>query len=171
MNNNNQRTIWFFASAIVILIAGICFSAFKINNTADEIVKVKQDIRSVEEISEGHRERVAQLEEYQSKFDDINLRTVDEAEPREFSQFIQEIADDNNVIARTDLGSSDGSEDSAFFFKISADCSYEDCLSFLNKIENSKWLLKVYNVKIAKNGEGKVSMSFEIKAYTKSDES
>lgn len=167
MNNKNFSIIISASFAYVCLLVIGVFIIQQINKQAQEIISIKKNIRSIEKVSTSFKSKIAQVQEYNNRFDNLGLNIVDEGEPREFTRALQEYANKSNVTIKADLNYADNVKEKAIFFRISAIGQYEKVMYFLRLVERSSWLTEVYNISMMRNSDGQVTLSFDLKAYTK----
>ena len=167
MANKNLSLIILIAVVSLTILVGILFVNQKINEQIGQIISIKKEIVAIEKISSSFKSKIAQANEYNQRFDNIGLSIVNEDEPREFTRFLQDQSTKAGVVMKADLNNSDGSKDQAIFFRISSIGKYDQVMNFLRSIERSAWLCEAYNIRLMRNGDGQITLTFDLKVYTK----
>ena len=164
--------------SIVLAVLLIIFLVFplleNIRKSSQELVSQKENLAVLEN-------KITNLEKFKIIYQDLGLflKQIDNlfvnAEvPIEFISFLEEKAKESKIDIDISLGQSGkaGKDSwSSLSFQISSVGSFPNFLSFLERIENSAYLVEIQNLNISHTGKGEfstneVKANFLIKVYT-----
>lgn len=146
----NSRKIYLFAS--VLIMTGILASLFLIfllskgvKNSSEAFSLEKEKIASLSEEKENRKKMEGLYENYQSDLDKIEKVFIDPEVPIEFISFLEKTAGDSQVQIKiiSMAKRTDKKDDwSNLLFQISVTGSFSDFSKFLEKLENSPYLIE-----------------------------
>lgn len=165
----------FGAVCILLMAFAITLIFTGIKKDSGELLLEKNKLKSFSEGMAGLQESRAFYEAHVAEFEKINAQFIDSEVPVEFIKFLEKIAADSRLLidispAMAEKKENDGQ--SGISFNVSADGSFPDVLKFLEKLENSPYLIKVINLNMARITDekvpvGSVNALFLLKVATK----
>ncbi|MFH1401471.1 MAG: hypothetical protein ABIG40_00705 [Parcubacteria group bacterium] len=178
----NRQKIYFtfgalglFFALLIFLVVFPLFSMIK-KNAGDLIDSKKETVSLASEI-ENLGKLTKRYQECQPDFNKIDSLFVDSEIPIDFIRFLEKLAADSGVFVKISLGS--GAADSknqeqpwpSLYFQLSSESPLLNLSRFLEKLENSPYLIEIQNLSVSKVGEQKstknVSANFLIKVFAK----
>lgn len=90
--------------------------------------------------------------------------------PIEFINFLEETASNCNVLIKISSvasGKAEGDPWPSLDFRLQAFASFSDFSRFIEKLENSSYLIEIYDLNIKSSTERDVAASFSLKVFTK----
>ena len=156
---------------IVLIVAFILYPLFQgISNNSKELFSQKEKSAAIgAEIERLEEFRILYkgLQEILEKIDNL---FIDPEVPVEFISFLETIAEEQQLKIEISSVLAARIEEEpwpSLVFQITAIGPFQHLLRFLEKIENSPYLVEIKNINIIKMEEGAVSASFSIKVFTK----
>ena len=106
------------------------------------------------------------------EFDTTNF--IDPEKPTSFIRFLEDTAHNSQVSIEHSFAGAEKDEEKAWpklIYNISSSGSFVNFLKFLDKLENSPYLLEVsnLNIKMAKEYSGEIDAAFSLSVFTKEE--
>jgi len=150
----------------------------EIRANSQELISLKDDLASFQRETENLQQLRKIYQNYQENLTKIEKIFIDPKLPIEFIDFLEKNAQISQLEYKISPVSARESESSAsLFFQTSTSGSFPNFLRFLEKLENSPYLIDILNLNVKKLTEGKirsgglspqdVEATFLIKVYTK----
>lgn len=176
MANKTNFTIVVFLTLIILSVVFIILPIFQnINNNANALISEKQNFTSLEaDISNLEKFKILykNLEEI---LDKINGLFVDSEVPVEFITFLEDTSEKCQLKIEIIPSSEKKIQEGAWSylnFQINTTGSFPNFMKFLDKLENSQYLIEVQSVSVSKltqeqKGASSVRASFSLKVFVK----
>jgi Tfp pilus assembly protein PilO len=175
LKNKFQISIIAFLAAFILMLVFVVFPLFgDIRDNSRELAMSRKKFGDLEaEIENIERFKVIYegLEQFLGKVDNL---FVDEEVPVDFITFFESTAQESKIaidIHPTSEGRSKGDPWDSLSFQISCRGTFPDFMAFVEKLENSPYLIEMKNIIISKKSAkeatlpGEIEASFTLKAY------
>jgi len=149
-----------FTTIVLTIIAVIVLALFAINPTLSTIANLNKQLEDARFVSKRLQDKINDLSILQAKYNSLqeDLPLIYEAVPKntdapKITGQIQAIANDSKVTLTSSQVSNILLSPARFYyfsFNISLTGSYENLLSFVNKLSDSQRVTNIYNINIAK---------------------
>lgn len=172
-----KQKIYFTIGFLMVFFVAIVFFAIlplfsDIKNNSQELINAKNEIVSFD--AEIDNSGIVKEQYLLSKenFDKIETLFVDSEVPISFIRFLQKTAKDSGVSAEIFAGSGEaGKPWPALYFQLSTKSNFLELARFLEKLENSTYLIEIKNLNIFISDNDKkinnVGANFLIKVFAK----
>lgn len=168
-NNKIKVSIVFFATSIVLIVCFVILPVFSnIESGSREMAKQEGNLVVLET-------KISNLEEFQATYKGLEeaLANIEDLfinsdVPIEFINFLENAASNSSLkieISSAAKQTVKGDTWPSISFQGQVIGSFPDFLKFLNRVENSSYLVEVKSLSIASIGEGKVKANFSFKAF------
>jgi hypothetical protein len=142
-----------------------------------EIRESSQQLLLEEEARQVFSEEKENLQNFEKVYQEIehDLEMMDDLfvnakVPIEFINFLEEVALNSGVSIEISSVASEGAKGSlwpSLIFQLQASASFSGLSRFIERLENSIYLIEIRDLHIKKLGEGNVGASFSLKVFTK----
>jgi len=144
----------------------------EIRADSQELVSLKSELASFQKETENLERLTRVYQNYQSNFSKIDQIFVDPETPIEFFSFLEKNATYFQLEYKISPLSGKETETPSLFFQISVSGSFPNFLKFLERLENSPYLIDVLNLNVKKittkeTPTANIESTFLIKVYTK----
>jgi Tfp pilus assembly protein PilO len=166
-------TIWVMLA--LLLISLVISPLFKgIKNNKESLLAAKKDTVSLIADIDNLEIINKQYQEYSPNLEKINFLFVSSEIPVNFIRFLEKLAADSNVAILISSGKNQKIEKQQWvplYFRISVEGSYLNFSRFLDKLENSNYLIEVQDMEVrtvvSEKGDQGISADFSIKVFTR----
>jgi len=172
--NKVNLTIGVFGALVALTVAFVLIPFFqKISINSKELTSQKENLALLEAKAanlERFKNLYSGLKEILEKIDDL---FVNAEVPVEFIGFLEDTSSESNLtIKMVPSGEEEGGYWPSLSFQITCMGSFDDLLKFLEKLENSPYLIEIKNVSIGDLPEkealqGEVKATFSLKVFAK----
>lgn len=161
---------------VIILLLAVCAVRplfLSIKQNSETLIAQKGTLAELEKRSENIKKFQLTYDIYQTNFKKIDQLFVDGEEPVDFIEFLEkEAARIKLAVDLTPINLKAGENDfwPSIGFQVDAAGSFQNFLKFLNKIEASPYLIALSDFSLnkpAKNTDGDIVVSFQMKIYIK----
>ncbi|MCK4781781.1 hypothetical protein KAS79_02535 [Candidatus Parcubacteria bacterium] len=159
---------------IGVVILGLMFLVIlplkdEIRESSEQFSEIKNNLALLEVKTENIEEIKQDYQSFRTDSDKINKLFIDFDAPLEFIRFLEKNAEDSGLLIK--ISSVSSMENEADFwpsliFQMTLDGSSSDFLRYIQKIENSPYLIEITNLSVRKV-ENKVKANLSIKVYAK----
>lgn len=168
--NKINLSLLIFSVSIISLIFFVIYPVFKeIKTSSEDLISEKQNFTSLEIKIENLRNSQAFLSKIKPNLEKINQLFIDFEVPVDFINFLEKTAKECDVVIEIlALPSKEIEKDSwpSVLFQISSIASFDKFLKFLEKIENSPYLIELQGLNIRKLSEKEIEKEIEIEIET-----
>jgi Tfp pilus assembly protein PilO len=174
MNPRKKIYLWLF----IFIIISLFFLVFlipkflrEIRAKSQELISLKNELASFQKEVESFEKLAKIYQNYQPNLEKIDKIFIDPKEPIDFFKFLEENA--NHFQLEYKISPLPGKEEEkSLSFQISVSGSFNNFLKFLERIENSPYLIDVLDLNVKKTikkevPESIIEANFSIKVYTK----
>ena len=174
--NKINLSLLIFSILIIGLTFFVIYPVFKeIKTNSEDLISKKQSFTSLEMKIENLKNSQVFLSEIKPNLEKINQLFINFELPVDFINFLEKTAEESDIVIEIlALPSQKIEKDSwpSIFFQISSITSFDKFLRFLEKIENSSYLIKPQNLNIRRLGEREIELNdvkiiLSIKVYAK----
>jgi hypothetical protein len=159
----------------LLLVIFVIFPLIRdIEKSPQDLISQKGQLLLLEKREENFKDLKEHYQSYQADLDEFETFFIDSETPIEFISFLENITQSSQGTIKISLASEKKEETelgSALAFNISLDSSFPNFLKFLEKLENSQYLIEILNLNIKKLGgesfSGNINAAFSIKVLAK----
>jgi len=156
----------------ILLIFLVIWPLFKeIKTNSEEFILKKGQIVSLEAEIENLEKTQKQYQSYQLNLEQINSLFVNSEVPVSFIRFLEKLAFDSGLSIKISLSSALKTEKEpwpSLYFQLSTTGPFSNFSKFLEKLENSPYLIEVQNLTIKGLTEGELQKK-ELKSFSSGD--
>jgi hypothetical protein len=176
---NSKKKIYIFGAIFgiinLLLIILVIFPLVgDIEKSPKDLISQKGQLLSLEKKEINFTDLKKAYQTHQADFENIETFFIDSETPIEFISFLENIAQSSQGTIKISLASEKKEETnlgSTLAFNISLDSSFPNFLKFLEKLENSQYLIEILNLNIKKSGgesfSGNINAALSIRVLTK----
>ena len=144
----------FFAVLAIILAVFLIYPIFlEIKNNSAELINIKTDLVQPNDSLHGVSKLQKEYQLVEPDFNKIKSFFIDPNAPVDFIKFLETIAKDSSVSIKISPITMEASETDPWKFlsyQISSNGSYDNIMEFLERVENSNYLIKIQNLELRK---------------------
>ena len=180
-------SILIFGAVTISLIAFLIYPLFRdINKDSEDLLSQKGRLALFKKEAESTQEALSFYKSRQLDLEKIDSLFIDPGNPIEFINFLEDSARTSQMVVEisslqsniTSSSQSNGAKIwSSLDFQLSVNGSFPNFSRYLNKLENSPYLLEILDLsakKVSKEGDGLMGMqspgvnvTFSVRVYTK----
>lgn len=176
---NSKKKIYIFGAIfgiinLLLIILVILPLIGDIEKSPKDLISQKGQLLSLEKKEINFTDLKKAYQSHQADFENIDTFFIDPETPIEFISFLENIAQSSQGVIKISLASEKKEETEigpVLAFNVSFDSSFPNFLKFLEKLENSKYLIEISSLNIKKSGgenfSGNVNATLSIKVLTK----
>lgn len=161
-----------FLSFLILIIP---YFLKEIKRNSQDLISFKNEFASLKEEEKNIKDLEIIYQNYQENLTRIDKMLVNSKEPIEFIDFLEKDAQNFNQKIKISLMSKTEIKEDPWptlNFQIQISGSFTDFLKFLERLENSPYLIEIENLNIKESGEGElagtsIEASFLTKVFTK----
>lgn len=162
----------FLGTSLIFLFLIIPYFLKKIQGKSGELVSFEKESVSLQKEIENLRQLEGIYRDYQQELVKIKEMLIDSEVPVEFINFLEENAQISRQEIEISLFPQKKTKDEPWptlSFQVSTSGSPSGFLKFLEKLENSPYLIEILNLNIQKLADSDVESVFLIKVFAKND--
>ncbi|MFC1789385.1 type 4a pilus biogenesis protein PilO [Patescibacteria group bacterium] len=168
MTKNTYIFSGILGTAMILLVVFVIYPVFNgIEKDSRDFISLKRELNSLKMEIQKLEEVKKQNLDYQENLKKIDTLFIDSEIPVDFVRFLENLSLDSGISIDISFSSEPQGQNHpwpALLFYISAEGSFESFLRFLNKLENTPYLVEVQNLTVKRlTGEG-VEASEDISA-------
>lgn len=162
----------FLGISLIFLFLMIPYFLKKIQEKSEELVSLKKESVSLQKEMENLGQLEGIYQDYQPELVKIREMLIDPEVPVEFINFMEENAQISEQEIEISLFPQKKTKDEpwpALSVQVSTSGSSSGLLKFLEKLENSPYLIEILNLNIKKLADSDVESTFLVKVFAKND--
>ena len=175
MSSKNKIYLYlaiFLVISLIFLFLIIPYFLKKIQEKSGELVSLEKELVSLQKEIENLRQLEGVYRDYQPELGKIKEMLIDSEVPVEFINFLEGNAQISRQEIEISLFPQKQTKDEPWptlFFQVSTSGSPSEFLKFLEKLENSPYLIEILNLNIQKLADSDAESVFLIKVFAKND--
>ncbi len=172
ITQKNNLSIIVFTALIILIAVFIIYPLFgEIKNSSKELVSQRENSAILEAKIKNLEEFKVIYKNLEESFKKIDSLFINSEAPVEFIGFLESTSEEYRLKIEI-LSSSVSKTEKDFWpnitFQINTAGSFSNFLKFMEKIENSPYLIEIQNLNIGRStGSNDIKASFSIKVFTK----
>ena len=174
IKNKIYLSLAIYIAAFSVIIVFIIVPLFgEINDNSKELILQKQNLADLEEKIKNAEAFKNIYKEYKPNLEEIDKLFINAEVPVEFIAFLEKTAKDcgTEIIITPESSSKSADEFGSFLgFKLGATGSTDSFLTFLAKLEQAPYFIKIQNLRVGKDAESTeniIRAEISLKVYAK----
>lgn len=165
----NIKIYIFGATVAILILVIILFLLQGIQKSSQELISQKKELILFKQKGESLENLRGKYKAYQQNLEKINNFFVDSTLPIEFIRFLEKSALDSQASIRVSSTKEITGPEPALSFNTSLSGSFANLLKFIDKLENSPYLIEIDNLNVKKLGReqpGNIMANLELIVLT-----